>query len=274
MFGAVFGDIIGSYYEWYATKDYNFNMFQTNSHFTDDTVMIYAVCNAILDNDRNITILTKNSREKEYALRFKTFYSRYKNAGFGEMFKRWAISKELYINRSYANGASMRIAPIAYAYDTIEQVHKQSNASCAYTHNNFEAKTGARAVSSAIFLALHDYDKTEIQKYIEKNFKYKFDVPIDRLKEKYSFQIRTLYSVPQSIQCFLESKNYEDAVRKAISLGGDADTMACISGGIAEAYYKKIPESIYSFCMSKLDGTMKDTMIKFSKKYVPFYKTQ
>ena len=271
MFGAVFGDIIGSTYEFRFTKKYNFNMFRKFSRFTDDTVLTYAVCDAILSNDRDITFMNKSEREKEYAQRFKMFYSRYPHAGFGQMFIHWAKEKELSVNKSYGNGASMRVTPIGYAYKTIEQVHKQTEASCAYTHNHHEAITGAKAVSSAVFLALHDYDKTEIQKYIEKKFGYKFDITTDELRKHYKFNSRTTESVPQSILCFLESESYEDAIRKAISLGGDADTMACIAGGIAEAYYKYIPEEIRSFCMGKLDGTMKDTMLEFSKKYVPFY---
>lgn len=270
MFGAVYGDIIGSNYETHCTKDYNF-IFHKDSCFTDDSVMIAAVCDAILYSDRNISSLDLNSRALEYAARFRQYYSRYPSAGFGMMFAEWAQSGKLYKQKSYGNGASMRVIPIGYAYKQIEQVKLQAKASCLYTHNHKEAVTGAQAVASVVYLAVHRYSKDEIKRYIEKHFGYPLIGNLSAIKETFMFNSRTSYSVPPAILCFLCSENYEDAVRKAVSLGGDADTMACIAGGIAEAYYGKIPEHMRRFCSLKLDMGIKRPIAECCKKYIPDY---
>lgn len=267
MYGAVFGDIIGSYYEIHSTKDYSFDMFRHESRFTDDTVMNIAVCDAILYNDSDINFLNLNKRAYEYAVRYKSFYSRYPSCGFGEMFSSWAKSKSMFHQRSYANGGAMRALPIGYAYKDIKQVYIQAKSSCMFTHRNREAIRGAEAVAGAVFMAHNGYSKSEIQRYIERKFSYNLDIPLEKIKSGYIFDSDTFYSVPPAIRAFLESENYEDCIRKAISLGGDADTMACIAGGIAEAYYKEIPDKIKSFCMSRLDMTMKEILNKFYEKY-------
>lgn len=267
MYGAVFGDIIGSYYERHPTKDYNFNIFNYKSRFTDDTVMNAAVCDAILYNGSDISPLVKRKRAYEYACRYKSFYSRYPERGFGQMFSEWAKSRETYVQKSYANGGAMRVIPIGYAYKTIEQVDLQTEASCMFTHNNRDAVKGAKAVSNAVFMANNGSSKEEICQYIEKKFDYNLRIPLDEIRKEYTFDCYTPYSVIPSIISFLESENYEDCIRKAISLGGDADTMACIAGGIAEAYYKQIPENIRSFCISRIDFTLKEIFNKFCNIY-------
>lgn len=272
MYGALFGDIIGSYYESHCTKNYNFEMFRKDNSFTDDTVLNTAVCDAILYDDTPINKKNLKKRAYEYAIRYKAYYRRYSYAGFGVMFSEWAESDIMKKQKSYANGAAMRVIPIGYAYDSLEQVHLQVEASCLYTHKNREAITGAKAVSSAVFLAVHGKSKTHISEYIERNFRYNLNVSLSDIKENYVFDSSTSYSVPPAIIAFLESENYEDAVRKAVSLGGDADTMACIAGGIAEAFYQKIPEDIKRYCMSKLDMGIKEKANEFTKKYINFRK--
>jgi len=267
MYGAVFGDIIGSYYEIHSTKEYNLNIFRNESHFTDDTVMNLAVCDAILYNDSDINFFKINKRAYEYAVRYKSFYSRYPSCGFGEMFSSWAKSKSMFRQKSYANGSSMRAVPIGYAYKTLEQVYIQAKASCMFTHCNREAIRGAEAVAGTVFMAHNGYSKYEIQKYIQEKFSYNLSISLSEIRSDYIFDSDTFYSVPPAIRAFLESENYEDCIRKSISLGGDADTMACISGGIAEAYYKKIPDKIRNFCMGRLDIGMKEILNRFYKKY-------
>jgi len=267
MYGAVFGDIIGSYYEIHSTKDYKFNIFRPESHFTDDTVMNLAVCDAVLYNDSEINLLSFNKRAYEYSVRYKAFYLRYPSCGFGEMFSSWAESKSMFRQRSYANGGAMRVIPIGYAYKTIEQVYIQAKASCMFTHCNREAVRGAKSVAGAVFMAYNGYSKSEIKRHIEKNFSYNLSIPLEKIKAGYVFDSDTFYSVPPAIRAFLESEDYEDCIRKAVSLGGDADTMACIAGGIAEAYYRKIPDKIRSFCMSRLDINMKEIFDKFHSRY-------
>ena len=267
MLGAVYGDIIGSWYESYATKDYNFP-FHNKSEFTDDTVMTTAVCQAILENDSDITASQLKERGYEYAVRYKQYYSYFPYAGYGMMFAKWAEKQgTMKVQRSYGNGGAMRAVPIGYAYNSEEQVLLQAEANCYYTHNCKEGISGTQAVAMAVFMARNGETKESIRKYITDKFRYDLDYTIDDIKPDYSFSSETLYSVPPSIVAFLDSHDYESAVRNAVSLGGDADTMACIAGGIAEAFYKDIPDNIKNFCTSRIDITLKKVLNEFSEKY-------
>ena len=266
MFGAIYGDVIGSYYEIHCTKDYNFEL-KSESTFTDDSVLIAAVCKAILNDPSDITRWGLRRRAKEYALQYRQYYSYHPHAGFGNMFIQWAENPYARNNRSYANGASMRVIPIGYAYDTLEQTLLQAKASCLSTHSHREAIKGAQAVAAAIFLSRKGENKEQIKVYLEKTFKYNLSVPLSSIKENHVFNSRTSYSVPPAIIAFLESEDYESAVRNAVSLGGDADTQACISGGIAEAYYKEIPDHIRRFGDGKIDSTIKYVVKEFNKKF-------
>lgn len=266
MFGAIYGDIIGSYYEFHCTKDYDFE-FQKESTFTDDTVLTVAVCKAILNNPQIITRWQIRKRGLEYAGQYRQFYSYHPHAGFGNMFSEWARKKEYKVNHSYANGAAMRVVPIGYAYNTLEQVQLQAKASCYYTHNNSEAIKAAQAVATAVFLARKGESKQDIKAYLCKKYRYDLSRKIEDLKKDYVFDSRASYSVPTAIIAFLESSDYESAIRNAISLGGDADTEACIAGGIAEAYYKEIPKNISDFCDRKIDHMLKNIVLDFKKKF-------
>lgn len=266
MFGAIYGDVIGSYYEVHCTKDYDF-AFNKDSSFTDDTVLIAAVCDAILNDPEEISKLYIRSRAKEYASQYRRYYSFHPHAGFGNMFAAWAKTPYIRNGRSYANGASMRVIPIGYAYSTLEQTLMQAKASCIPTHNHSEAIKGAQAVATAVFLARNGESKESIKAYLEKKFKYDLSMPLANIKETHVFDSRTSYSVPPAIIAFLESSDYESAIRNAVSLGGDADTQACIAGGIAEAYYKNIPEHIKRFCYGRIDSSIKAVVKKFNEKY-------
>lgn len=266
MFGAIYGDIIGSYYETHCTKDYDFE-FQKDSTFTDDSVLTVAVCKAILNNSESITRWTVPKRGLEYAGQFRQYYSYYPNAGFGNMFLEWARSDTYKINRSYANGAAMRAVPIGYAYETAQQVLLQAKASCFYTHNNNEAIKATQAVATAVFLARSGESKGGICSFLENKFHYDLSKSLGVIRKNHMFNSRASYSVPPAIIAFLESNDYESAIRNAISLGGDADTEACIAGGIAEAYYKSIPKHISDFCDRKIDYTLKKVVLDFKDKY-------
>lgn len=267
MLGAIYGDVIGSYYEVHCTKDYDFP-FSKESTFTDDSVLTTAVCKAILNNPSEIKRLQVHKRAKEYATMYRQYYSFFPDAGFGNMFSGWARDPDKGNIKSYANGASMRVIPIGYAYDTLEQTLLQVKASCLSTHKHREAITGAYAVASAVFLARKGKSKEEMKAFIEKNYKYDLSIPLSVIKEKHIFDSRTSYSVPPAIIAFLESKDYESAVRNAVSLGGDADTQACIAGGIAEAFYKEIPSYISRFCESRIDSSIKMIAKEFCEKYI------
>lgn len=262
MYGAVFGDIIGSTYELHNVKTENFELFPSESQFTDDTVLSIAVAEKIL-NQKNSYM---NDR-KSYALWYKQYYRRYPNAGYGQMFTSWAQSGDLYVQRSFGNGGAMRVTAIGYAYDSIKEIKKQVKYSCYYTHHHHEAVKGAQAVATAVFMARKGCDKEEIKKYIVKNFGYKLEITLDEIRDKYVFDSRTSYSVPPALEAFLESNSYEDAIRKAISIGGDSDTIACMTGGIAHAYYKNIPKEIYNRGMMFLDSGINKVLKEFSQKY-------
>lgn len=267
MFGAVFGDIIGSYYELHSTKSYHFDLFHPESRFTDDTVLTAAVCDTILYRDAPVTLPSLCSRAKEYAAHYKAFYKRYPHAGFGEMFIQWANAEFLYRQRSFANGAAMRCLPIGLAYCDLRQVELQVYASCLYTHCHHEAIQGAQAAAGAVFLAAHGSSKAEIRSYLERKFRYCLQLTCEEIREAYQFDSSAAYSVPPAIIAFLESSDYEDCVRRAVSLGGDADTMACIAGGIAEAYYGEIPKTISDFCLARTDMELKRILRRFYERY-------
>ncbi len=267
MFGAIYGDVIGSYYEVHCTKDYDFT-FNKDSSFTDDTVLIAAVCEAILNNPSEISKWNIRARANEYSSQYRRYYSIHPHAGFGNMFDAWAKTPYAPNGRSYANGASMRVIPIGYAYTTLKQTLLQAKASCVPTHNHSEAKRGAQVVAAAVFLARNGESKDNIKAYLEQKFKYNLSIPLAKIKETHVFDSRTSYSVPPAIIAFLESSDYESAIRNAISLGGDADTQACIAGGIAEAYYKEIPEIIERFCYGRIDSSIKAVVKKFNEKYL------
>ena len=266
MFGAIYGDVIGSYYEVHCTKDYNF-AFNQDSSFTDDSVLIAAVCKAIIDDPSDITAFRVNARVKEYAALYRQYYAYYPHAGFGNMFIAWAKNPYAKNGRSYANGAAMRVIPIGYAYSTMEQTLLQAKVSGMPTHNNREAIKAAQAVAAAVYLARHGERKDKIKEFLEKKFKYNLSIPLSVIKESHVFNCRSSYSVPPAIIAFLESTDYESAIRNAISLGGDADTQACIAGGIAEAYYKEIPEHIKRFCDGRVDGSIKAVVRDFNKQF-------
>lgn len=265
MFGAVYGDIIGSYYEVRCTKDYNFPL-ENDSTFTDDSVLIAAVCKTILDNPGDISRFGVHKRAAEFAAQYRQYYSYFPDAGFGNMFSKWAGNYSAPYNRSYANGAAMRVPPIAYAYDDFEQMMRQVRSSCLPTHNNREAVTGAKAVAAAVYMARSGESKESIRSYISGHY-YRLPASLKELRGSYVFNSRASYSVPPAIVAFLDSEDYESAIRGAISLGGDADTQACISGAIAEAFYKKIPDELKAFCSSRLDMTIKSVICEFCDKY-------
>ena len=180
MFGAIYGDVIGSYYEVHCTKDYDF-VFHKDTTFTDDSVLIAAVCKAILNNPSEISKWNLRVRGGEYASQYRRYYSYHPYAGFGNMFAAWAKDPYARNGHSYANGASMRVIPIGYAYDTLEQTLLQAKASCVPTHNHREAIRGAQSVAATVFLARNGADKEQIKAYLEKTFKYRLSTPLSAI---------------------------------------------------------------------------------------------
>ena len=259
MYGAVFGDVIGSYYEWHNVKTEDFELFPKFSHFTDDTVMTVAVADAILN-------MADNSPRVCYAQHIKAYYSRYPDAGFGHMFKTWAQSRSLKVQNSYGNGASMRVSAIGWAFDDEKEVLRQTAESCHYTHNNKEAILYAQSVALSVFLARKGASKEEIRSRLENDFGLRFQ-PIASLRADYGFSSRSSESVPHGIEAFFETEDYESCIRRAISLGGDSDTIAAIAGGIAEAYYHEIPSHIVSKGKLLLDSGLKRVLNQFEERF-------
>lgn len=231
MLGAIAGDIIGSVYEFQPIKSEGFPLFSVDGSFTDDTVMTVAVAHAILE-------------EGNYAAAMKTFGRRYPDAGYGGNFFRWIFEDEVQPYNSWGNGAAMRVSPIGLAFDNVERVLREAELSSKVSHNHPEGIKGAQATALAVFLARMGADKEAIRHEIAERFGYDLNRTVTEIRPRYRFDVSCQGTVPEAIIAFLDSRDYEDAVRKAVSLGGDSDTLACIAGGIAAAFYKEIPPAI------------------------------
>ncbi|MDE7325522.1 MAG: ADP-ribosylglycohydrolase family protein [Lachnospiraceae bacterium] len=263
MLGAVIGDIIGSTYEWHNVKTKDFDLFPEKSRFTDDTILSVAVADALLHRE-----VSDIPMHKAYAMWYRQYYHRYPDAGFGQMFSEWARADVIRVQRSFGNGAAMRAAPIGYAASSIREVKKEVYASCRYTHRNREAIKGAQAVAVCVYLAKTGVEKKEIRNYMEKHY-YPGLTSLDALRAGYVFDSRASYSVPPALLAFFESDSYEDAVRNAVSIGGDSDTIACMAGGIAQAYYHEIPMEIKDRAFALLDTGLRTVIRQFTEKYLP-----
>ncbi|MBN2255275.1 MAG: ADP-ribosylglycohydrolase family protein, partial [Deltaproteobacteria bacterium] len=233
MLGAIAGDIIGSVYEHCPVKTTEFPLFQRHSRFTDDTVITVAVGHAILENG-------------DYGASLKAFGRRYPHAGYGSAFYHWIFEPRVTPYNSWGNGSAMRVSPVGFAFDDADTVLKEAQRSAVVSHNHPEGIKGAQAVALAVFMARRGDGKETIKKEIENRFAYNLARTVDEIRPAYRFDVSCQGSVPEAIVAFLDSDDYEDAVRKAISLGGDSDTLACIAGGIAQAFYKSVPSSIIS----------------------------
>jgi ADP-ribosylglycohydrolase len=254
MIGAIAGDIIGSVHEANATKTKKFPLFVSESTFTDDTVLTVAVADHLLNGSSYVKSLHR-------------YYHAYPFAGYGGSFIHWAACRKHEPYNSWGNGSAMRVSPVAYARDTLDEVLAEAQRSAEVTHNHGQGIRGAQATAAAIFLARTGNSKEQIRKYIEDKFDYLLDDTLAQIRPSYCFDVSCQGSVPQSIIAFLESTSYEDAVRNAISLGGDADTMACIAGGIAEAYYGGVPEDIRTRTLALLDDRLREVVLEFNERY-------
>ena len=255
MIGAIAGDIIGSAYEWFRVKTTDFELFTEKSRFTDDTVLTVAIADCVLN-------------KKDYVKTLKEYGRKYPHAGYGGWFNAWLYAEPSPPYNSYGNGSAMRVSPIGFAFDDLDTVMKEAKKSAEVTHNHPEGIKGAQATAVAIFLSKSGESKNSIKSRIIKMFKYNLDQKLDDIRPTYEFNETCQGSVPQAIISFLESEDYEDAVRKAISLGGDSDTLGCITGGIAQAYYKKIPKRIKDKASKLLDKDLLSIVDTFTEKYI------
>lgn len=233
MLGAIFGDIVGSVYEFRNTHDYNFRLLSERSHFTDDSVMTLAVAKGLMESKG------KEDREVKDALidAMKELGKRYPDAGYGGMFYHWVLGADRKPYRSYGNGSAMRASSAGWFYATLEETLHAAKLSAEVTHNHPEGIKGAQATAAAIYLARNGKSKEEIKDYIEKEFGYDLNKSMKDIVSKGHGEEICQVSVPQALVCFLRSESFLDTIRKSVSIGGDSDTIACIAGSIAEAYY-------------------------------------
>jgi len=254
MIGALAGDIIGSVYEWNNIKTKDFELFSPKCDFTDDSVLTVALADAILHS-------------RDYAETMKDYHRRYPHAGYGGSFSSWASSHRSEPYNSWGNGAAMRISPVGFAYDTLDEVLSKAREFTAVTHNHSEGIKGGQSVAAAIFLARGGSSKEEIREYVEAAFEYDLSATCDQIRPNYKFDVSSQGTVPQAFAAFLESTDFEDAIRNAISLGGDSDTLACITGGIAQAFYGTVPESISTKVLAILDHDLRRVTLEFVDRF-------
>jgi ADP-ribosylglycohydrolase len=274
MFGAIIGDIVGSRFEFNNHKDKSFTLFTNKCSVTDDSVMTLAVAKAIVETEK-IVYLEKGNEDKFYSTLesmtikyMREIGRKYPDCGYGGMFRQWIFSDDPKPYNSYGNGAAMRISSVAYNASTKAQLYKMVKIVTGVTHNHRKGIKGAKATALAIYMANNQYTKEEIYTSIEKEF-YSLNFTLDDIRESYEFDVTCQGSVPQAIVAFLESTSFEDAIRNAISIGGDSDTIAAITGSIAEAYYGipyEIEKKSLSYFDEYLSGIYEEVIgIKYNK---------
>jgi ADP-ribosylglycohydrolase len=254
MLGAIIGDVVGSVHEGAGTKTKNFPLFVRGTTFTDDSVLTVAVAEWILTGQNLVDLL-------------HLYTETYPGRGYGGMFRRWASRRVRDPYKSFGNGAAMRVSPVGFAFETIEEVLAWSKRSAEVTHNHPEGIRGAQATATAIYLARRVRDKEQIRGAIESQFGYDLSAPLDQIRPMYEFDVTCQGTVPQALTSFFESTSFEDAIRNAISLGGDADTLACIAGGVAEAYYGGTPQDLARSVTAMLDDRLVTVIDQFRRRF-------
>lgn len=286
MLGAIIGDTVGSIYEFCNTKDYNFRMFSSESNFTDDSVMSMAVAYWLINDQKHslqgledIMVQVANACPCPMG-------------GYGTGFYYWLFAPNLlqsydentgelpYISTtgrhpygSWGNGSAMRVSAVGWFFDTLEETERVAKISAEITHNDPEGIKGAQATAAAIWMARNGKTKKEIKEYIETKYGYDLNRTWDYLNKTYSWDSSCQGTVPEAIICFLESTDFEDSIRKAVSVGGDSDTLACINGGIAEAFYGSIPKEIADRVSSNFPQAFND-ILDYMRSNTPYGKLQ
>ena len=272
MLGAIIGDMVGSVYEFANTKRTDFPFFSQRSTYTDDSIMTLAVAEWLLTDSQHThesleRIMVKYAEEYPHPM-----------GGYGGGFAQWLFRPERLIDyktgeiaggrvpyNSWGNGAAMRASAVGWMFDTLEETEEVAAISASITHDHPEGIKGAQATAAAIFLARTGRSKSEIKDYIQCRFTYDLRVPSDELRKTYGWEDSCQGTVPPAIRAFLDSSDYESAVRIAVSLGGDSDTLACITGGIAEAYYGEIPDEIVDTALARLPEEFKCLLDRFTE---------
>jgi ADP-ribosylglycohydrolase len=254
LLGAIAGDVIGSVYEFAPTEDLNFRLFCDSSEFTDDTIMTVANVDWLLTGDNLFGIM------QDYGNRYHSSY--------GCRFRDWLMSDNPQPYNSWGNGSAMRVSPVGWAFDTLEETLVKAKESAEITHNHPEGIKGAQATAACVFLAHTGSSKQQIKEYIETTFGYDLNRSCDDIRPTYGFNESCQGTVPEAIIAFLDSTDFENAIRLTVSLGGDADTMGAITGGIAEAFYGGVPEHISNEALKRLPDEFITVLRTFSDLYV------
>lgn len=250
MLGAIAGDIIGSVYEFDNIKTKDFELFHPDAFFTDDTVLTVALADSIVTNSDYLDLVLE-------------YYNHYPDCSYGGRFREWAKHGPHTPYNSWGNGSAMRVSPVGFAYDSLDSVLAEAKKSAEITHNHPEGIKGAQATAVAIFFARTGRSRDEIKRYIEAVFNYDLSTSLDEIRPTYQFDESCQGTVPQAIRAFLEASDWEDAVRNAISLGGDSDTLACITGGIAEAAFG-LPAKVAEKTLGYLDQRLVQVQQEFA----------
>jgi len=255
MIGCIIGDVVGSVYEFNGTKSKDFPLFHPDGNYTDDSVLTIATARAILDGK------PYEQMYKEYGLKYPCPMGSY-----GSGFKKWLYASDMKPYQSYGNGSAMRVGPIGYAFEDCNTVLEEAKKSAEVTHNHPEGIKGAQATAMAIYMARRRATKEDMRNTLGTRFSYDLSRTCNDIRPFYRFDVTCQGTVPEAIIAFLDSTSFEDAIRLAVSLGGDADTLACITGGIAQAYYG-IPKDIVEMGLSKVPEDLMRTVREFNEKY-------
>jgi ADP-ribosylglycohydrolase len=254
MLGAIVGDFVGSAHENRATKYKDFALVDPQCTITDDSLLTIAVARWLMHGTDLVEA-------------FHRLVATYPGAGWGLMFFRWAHERRRQPYNSFGNGAAMRVSPVGWAFDSLEETLAAAAQTAAVTHNHPEGIKGAQAVAGAVYLARSTHDKTRIRREITSRFGYSLDRPIEAIRPTYTFDETCQGTVPEAITAFLDATDFEDTLRNAVSLGGDADTLACIAGSIAHAYYGGLPADLTAAALASLPDSLRGVWDEFQRRY-------
>jgi len=255
MLGAIAGDIIGSVYEFDNHRGKTFPLFREDSHFTDDTILTIATADALMRG---------SDGDYDFAVKYREYGKKYPSS-YGDRFQEWIDEEITGPYNSYGNGSAMRVSPVAWHYDNLKRVLKVAEASAEVTHDHAEGIKGAQATALAILYARKGKVPDIIASDIEWLFDYDISIPVHKLRESYQYNETCQGTVPEAIRCFMEAEDFEDAIRNAISIGGDSDTLAAITGSIAEAAWG-VPAWIRQEVEERLDKELFETYLRFVSK--------
>ncbi len=257
MIGAIAGDIIGSRFEKHNYKGKDFELFDQFCRFTDDTVMTCAAAHALIT-------------DRDYVKSYRDFYKMYPGRGYGPKFRMWAAGTINGPYQSFGNGSAMRVSPVAWSYDLLADVLVEAKRSAEVSHNHPEGIKGAQCLAAVIFLGRTGKSKLEIRNYVVNHFEYNLNFTLDSIRPKYRTDLSCQGSVPQAVVAFLESENFADAIRNAISIGGDSDTIGAMAGAMAEAFYGGVPAEIVSEVWKHIDSRLKEVVLNFNAEIKPY----